>query len=184
VPASGGGHYALHVAIDLYSRCVVAWRLARGESAMLARDFIDAAVRANGVDPSRLVVHSDRGTPMTAQPLSELYLGIRKSFSRPRTSNDNAISESQWRRWCPQAFHRYNHRHHHESLAHFTPAEVHSGRHLALVGVRQRALDRAWMAHPERFVRGRPVARKVPREVWINRPEQEPACNVPQAAAS
>jgi len=139
------------------------------------------------------------------QPLSDLYiaLGIRKSFSRPRTSNDNAFSESQfktlkygpawpqgrmsfhqWRRWCPQAFHWYNHRHHHESLAHFTPAEVHSGRHLALVAVRQKALDRAWMAHPERLVRGKPVARSVPSEVWINRPEQEPACNVPQAAAS
>ena len=205
VPASGGGHYALHVAIDLYSRCVVAWRLARGELAMLARDFIDAAVRANGVDPRGLVVHSDRGTPMTAQPLSDLYLalGIRKSFSRPRTSNDNAFSESQfktlkygpawpegrmtfdeWRRWCPQAFHWYNHRHHHESLAHFTPAEVHSGRHLELIAVRQKALDRAWIAHPERFVRGRPVARHLPGEVWINRPEQEPASNAPQAAAS
>jgi len=99
VPASGGGHYALHVVIDLYSRCVVAWRLARGESAALARDFTDEAVRSNGVDPRGLVVHSDRGTPMTAQPLSDLYLslGIRKSLSRPRTSNDNAFSESQFK---------------------------------------------------------------------------------------
>ncbi len=99
LPALGGGHYALHVAIDLYSRCVVAWRLARGESAALARDFIDAAVRSSGVDPVGLVVHSDRGTPMTAQPLSELYLalGIRKSLSRPRTSTDNAFSESQFK---------------------------------------------------------------------------------------
>ena len=29
-----------------------------------------------------------------------------------------------WRRWCPQAFHWYNHRHYHEALAHFTPREV------------------------------------------------------------
>jgi len=70
-----------------------------------------------------------------------------------------------------------------QALAHFTPAEVQTGRHLALREVRQRALDRAWDLHPERFVRGRPVAQAVPGEVWINRPEQEPAKNVPQAAA-
>jgi len=86
--------------------------------------------------------------------------------------------------WCAEAFHWYDYRHHHASIAHFTTAEVHTGRHLALREVRQRALDRAWDLHPERFVRGRPVAEAVPREVWINRPEQEPAKNVPQAAAS
>lgn len=68
--------------------------------------------------------------------------------------------------------------------ARFTPAEVHSGRHLELIAVRQKAVDGARMAHPERFVRGRPVARKVPGEVWINRPEQEPNNTLPQAAAS
>ncbi|MBM3408933.1 MAG: hypothetical protein FJY25_16710 [Betaproteobacteria bacterium] len=89
-----------------------------------------------------------------------------------------------WRGAHPEAFHWYNHRHHHASIAHFTPAEVHTGRHLALREVRQRVLDRAWDLHPERFVRGRPVAEAVPGEVWINRAEQEPASNVPQAAAS
>jgi putative transposase len=90
----------------------------------------------------------------------------------------------QWRRGCPQAFHWYNYRHHHESLAHFTRAVVHSGRHLELIAVRQKALDRAWIVHPERFVRGRSVARQVPGEGWINRPEQEPVSDAPQAAAS
>ena len=74
--------------------------------------------------------------------------------------------------------------HHHESLANFSLAEVHYGRHLELIGVRQKALGEAWIAHPERFVRGRSVARQVPGEVWINRPEQEPASNAPQVVAS
>ena len=162
LPALEGGHLCLYVAIDLYSRCVVAWRLARSESGALARDFIHQAILANGVDPAGLTVHADRGVPMTSEPLSELCarLGITRSHSRPRTSNDNAFSESQfktlkygpawpegrmgrdqWRRWCSQAFHWYNHRH--QSIARFTPAEVYSGRHLALRNVRQRALDRA-----------------------------------------
>jgi putative transposase len=63
----------------------------------VARDFIHRAVLANGVDPAGLTVHADRGVPMTSEPLSELFvrLGIRKSHSRPRTSNDNAFIESQ-----------------------------------------------------------------------------------------
>jgi len=39
-------------------------------------------------------------------------------------------------------------------------------------------------AHLERFVRGGPVVKTVPVEVWINRPEQAPAKTTPQAAAS
>jgi putative transposase len=89
-------------------------------------------------------------------------LGISKSLSSTRTSNKNAFSESRfwtfkygracpegrmaydrWRAWWLDAFHWRNHRHHHASLAHFTPAEVHSGRQLVLREVRQRALDRA-----------------------------------------
>ena len=52
------------------------------------------------------------------------------------------------------------------------------------MAVRPQLLDRACMAHPKRFVRGRPVAKTVPVEVWINRPEQDPAKTTPQAAAS
>jgi len=99
LPALEGGHLCLYVAIDLYSRCVVAWRLARSESGALARDFIHQAILANGVDPAGLTVHADRGVPMTSEPLSELCarLGITRSHSRPRTSNDNAFSESQFK---------------------------------------------------------------------------------------
>jgi len=207
LPALEGGHHCLYVAMDLYSRCVVAWRVARSESGAVAKDFIRDAVKTHGINPNELTVHADRGAPMTSEPLCELYakLGIRRTHSRPRTSNDNAFSESQfktlkygpawpqgrmsleqWRSWCPQAFHWYNHRHHHAGIAHFTPAEVHSGRHLTLRVVRQNALDRAWAAHPERFVGGRPVAKAVPNEVWINRPQQHPnpTQNLCQAAAS
>lgn len=71
-----------------------------------------------------------------------------------------------------------------DSIAHRTPAEVHAGGRLALVAVRRSPLDRASMAHPARFVRGRPVAIPVPGPVWINRPEQEPADNTPRAVAA
>ena len=49
---------------------------------------------------------------------------------------------------------------------------------------RQRTLDAAYAAHPERFVRGRPVAARVPREVWINKPENQVLLIQAKAAGS
>lgn len=40
---------------------------------------------------------------------------------------------------------------------------------------RQAALDAAYAAHPERFVRGRPVVPSLPDKVWINKPSEGPA---------
>lgn len=62
-------------------------------------------------------------------------------------------------------------------IAMFTPADVHYGRAGELLDVRAGVLDAAYAAHPERFVKGPPLARPVPAEVWINRPLTE----VPQA---
>ena len=166
LPAAIGGYYNLYVIIDLYSRCVVGWRLSTTETGALAA--------------------------MTSRSLSQCLaeLNITQSHSRPRTSNDNAYSESQfktlkygpawpdrrmtfdeWQDWCPIAFDWYNNRHHHEGIAYFTPSQVHRGEHLQLHRVRQNALDQFWKQHPERFVRGRPRAPSLPDQVWINRPQ-------------
>ena len=51
-----------------------------------------------------------------------------------------------------------------------TPADVHFDRVHQRVVERQSVLDRAYAAHPERFPRGRPVAQRPAREVWINKP--------------
>ena len=64
----------------------------------------------------------------------------------------------------------YNNDHRHEGIGLFTPADVYTGRHLQLTCARQRVLDDAYAAHPERFVRGRPTPPAVPDEVWINQP--------------
>ena len=44
-------------------------------------------------------IHADRGGSMTSKPVSELMidLGICRSHSRPRTSNDNPYSEAQFK---------------------------------------------------------------------------------------
>ena len=135
---------------------------------------------------------------MTSRHLSQCLceMSITQSHSRPRTSNDIAFSESQfktlkyepawpdrrmtvndWQDWSPLAFDWYSNRHHHEGIAYFTPLQVYRGEHLQLHRVRQCALDQLWEQHPERFVRGRPRAPSLPDQVWINRPQstdQEP----------
>jgi hypothetical protein len=49
------------------------------------------------------------------------------------------------------------------------PADLHDGRHHAIVKRRQAVLDAAQAAHPARFAT-RPAPAKVPTVAWINRP--------------
>ncbi len=55
--------------------------------------------------------------------------------------------------------------------AHARPASPRPGRGRAYQ--RQRVLDAAYAAHPERFVHGRPKVPEPPRAVWINPPEDK-----------
>jgi hypothetical protein len=97
-------------------------------------------------------------------------LGVTKSHSRPHVSNDNPFSESQFKtlKYRPEfpdrfgsledalAFGRrfftwYNDEHYHSGIAMLTPAMVHYGTATTVLDQRQRTLDAAYAAHPERF---------------------------------
>ncbi len=184
-------YYYLYVVLDIFSRYVVGWMIAERESAALGQDLVRAACDRHGIPPGQLTVHADRGSPMIAKSTALLYadLGIGKSHSRPHVSNDNPFSEAvfktlKYRPELPDIFgsaqdargqvgplmHWYNDEHKHSSLALLTPADVHYGRADAIVAARQRVLEIAYAAHPERFVRGRPKHPSPPTAVWINRP--------------
>jgi putative transposase len=188
--------YHLYVTLDVFSRKVVGWMLAGHESGSLAEQFIADTLDKERIVAGALTLHSDRGTSMRSKTVAELLadMGVVKSHSRPRTSNDNAYSESQFKtmKYCPffpgrfasipegREFFRlffawYNEEHHHSGIAMLTPSVVHSGRATEVLAVRQQALDAAWEAHPERFVHGPPHAAAPPAEVWINRPIHEVA---------
>jgi transposase InsO family protein len=99
-----GRFFDLYVMIDIFSRCVVHWEIHIRESGELATAFIENAVRMNGgIAPE--VIHSDRGTSMTSASVTELLcdLGIIKSHSRPKVSNDNPYSEAAFKtmKCCP-----------------------------------------------------------------------------------
>jgi len=200
-----GMFFQLYVMLDLYSRYVVAWMVALRQNADLASHFVRDAVQRAGIAPGTLFTHQDRGAPMTSRSLALTYadLGVVPSFSRPRVSNDNPFSESQFKTakyhpTYPEAFVDeesarahfekffawYNHEHRHGGIAFFTPADVHFGRVEQVLVTRQAALDRAFAAHPERFPRGRPVQDRPPKEVWINPPLPRPDVVQPAPTSS
>lgn len=194
--AQKGVIFSLDVIIDMFSRFVVGWLVADCESAELVKQLIDASLDNQGLGAdSGLTIHSDCGPPMTSQSVGDLLakLGVAKSFSRPRTSNDNPYSEAQFktlkyhrtfptrfeslahaREFCREFFQWYNHDHQHSGIALLTPASVHGGFAEEIQTRRQATLNAAYAAHPERFVNAPPTPPALPTAVTINLPTPEP----------
>ena len=128
---------------------------------------------------------------MTNHTIAELLedLGVTRSLSRPRTSDDNPYSEANFktikyrpdyparfesideaRTWMRRFARWYNHDHYHSGIAYLHPADVHAGRATELVAARQHVLDAAYQANPERFRHRPPSAAQPPSEAWINKP--------------
>ena len=187
-PAKGIWYHA-YVIIDIYSRYVVGWRIETVEDGRLAADLVAEAVAEQGRAPGHL--HADGGAAMTSKPLSSLLvdLDVTRSHNRPRTSNDNPYSESQFktmkytpdyperfasigaaRAWMNRFIHWYNHEHRHSGIGLHTPASVHDGTAEDLRAKRQIVLDAAYAEHPERFTR-RPRPPRLPEKVTINDPD-------------
>ena len=177
-----------YVIIDLFSRYVVGWMLAPKECKHLAAQLFAETIARHGIEPG-LQVHMDRGSAMKSDTLAQLLasLGASRSFSRPRVSDDNPFSESQFktmkyqpdypgrfdgelhgRGWLQDFFGWHNDNHHHSSLALFTPADVFFGRVAVVAAARQLALDLAYGDHPERFTHGPPRVALPPAAVHIN----------------
>jgi putative transposase len=190
-----GRFYNLYVILDVFSRYVVGWLVAERESAALAERLIKETCRKEGIVPGNLTLHADRGSSMTAKPVALLMadLGITKTHSRPRVSDDNPYSESQFktlkyrpdfpqrfgsledaRSYCQGFFRWYNTEHRHSGLALLTPQMVHEERSGQVLSARQRVLLDAYRAFPERFVRQPPKPQLLPEAVWINKPTLQP----------
>ena len=182
--------FHLYVILDVFSRYIVGWMVAERESAGLAKRLLAETIGKEEVDPTQLTVHADRGTSMRSKLVAQLLadLGVTKTHSRPHVSDDNPFSESQFktlkyrpgfperfgsiedaRAFCRRFFRWYNHEHRHHGIALLSPAQVHQGQAAVVLAERQRVLDAAYTANPERFGRA-PKVPELAREVWINPP--------------
>ena len=128
---------------------------------------------------------------MTSKPVAFLLadLGVTKSHSRPRVSNDNPYSESHFKtmKYRPETPRRfasvghvcgafgdlfgwYNHEHRHSGIGLMTPYAVHHGMAPRITAARQQTLLAAYARHPDRFVRKPPQPPILPEAAWINPP--------------
>jgi putative transposase len=186
-----GNYYDLYVVLDIFSRFVVAWPIAACEDSEIAKTMLEQAMGVHGIPEA---IHADRGTSMTSKPVAQLLLdlGVARSHSRPRVSNDNPYSEAAFKtlKYAPvfpdrfgcladarafgeQFFSYYNHEHRHFGIGLHSPASVHYGTAHGVRVMRQQTLDTAYATHPERFGHRRPAPPKLPTVAWINQPSQE-----------
>ena len=80
---------------DIYSRYIISYTISpTNDSAFVANTFIDAYTKRN--PPYGLIFHSDNGANFTATAIRALLksYGIRQSFSRVATPQDNGHMES------------------------------------------------------------------------------------------
>ena len=189
-------YFYLYVILDIFSRYVVGWMLAHHESAALAEGLISETYEKQRIEKGQLTLHADRGSSMKSKPVALLLadLGVVKTHSRPQVSNDNPFSESQFKtmKYRPEFpgrfgsiedgrafahvfFPWYNDEHHHSALGFLTPAVVHYGLAEGVRQKRKQVLAAAYVAHPERFVKGTPQTAKLPQAVWINPPDRKTA---------
>jgi len=195
-----GSYFDAYVMIDIYSRYIVGACVHVTESAVLAEEMMQEVFTIHGTPR---VIHADRGTSMTSKTVAALLtdLGVTRSHSRPRVSNDNPFSEAWFktlkytpvfpdrfgslqhaRGFLDEFVQHYNHEHRHSGIGLHTPADVHYG--LAADTSRRRvdALAAARTATPHRFASSiNPKILDLPVAAWINPPitqtedqEQEP----------
>ena len=182
-----GTYFYLYMAIDMYSRKVVAWEVFAKEDGTLARDLFAQALEAEGIPAGQITIHADNGKPMRSKSLRGLFdlMSVTASYGRPHTSNDNAFAESLFatmkgrisfpeyfgslqsaREYCMEFFTWYNCFHLHSGLDFVTPQTVHEGLHQEIFDRRNVLLEMDRVAHPSRHG-GRQRTYGIPAEVRL-----------------
>ena len=163
----------VYLILDVWSRKIVAAHVYDTECATHAATLFERTCHRATLDPRGLVLHADNGGPMKGSTMVATLerLGVLPSFSRPRVSNDNPLSEALFRtlKYCPMyparpfgdldaantwvtAFVQwYNHVHQHSAIRFVTPEDRHTGRELAILAARQRVYEAARAQHPARW---------------------------------
>jgi putative transposase len=169
----GGIFYYAYTVIDLFDRTVVGWTIEATESEEHAQCFFRRIIRDLSVVPQ--IVHADNGNPMRGVTLAVFLdsLGIVRSYSRPRCSNDNAFIES-WHKtlkytvgypkcftsldharcWFADFVEWYNTEHLHSGLGYVTPRQKRSGEANIIYSTRNRTMAEARLRNPLRWRHG------------------------------
>ena len=185
-------YFYLYVILDIYSRYVIGWLIADGESKDLARQLIHKTALKQGIQRNQLTLHSDNGPSMKSHTVSQLLdnLGITKTHNRPYTSDDNPFSESQFKtlkycpdfpgefitikdseKFCQTFFSWYNKSHYHSGIAWLTPETVHYEQAADILEKQHRTMLKAYAKNPIRFNHKLPKLKQLASAVYINPPK-------------
>jgi transposase InsO family protein len=187
----GQWHY-LYMVMDIWSRKIVAWEVHERECSSVAEEMIQKACWREGINKQRpVILHSDNSNPMRCFSLGAKLadLGVDRSFSRPRVSNDNPFSESLFRtlkyhpsypakrfatihaaqEWVRGFVDWYINSHRHSGIKFVTPNQRHTGQADAICLKRTQVYNSAKGCHPERWS-GEIRGWSQPLEVMINSP--------------
>jgi len=170
-----GSFFYLYLFLDVWSRKIVGWRVHDREDNELAAEAFQEICADERADPTSLVLHSDNGGPMKGSTMVATLeaLGVTRSLSRPRVSDDNPFVEALFRTvkyrpnfpdkpfesvetarvWMAGFVAWYNDVHLHSGISYVTPSMRHRGRHDQLFAHRERVYAAAKAAHPERWAR-------------------------------
>ena len=188
----------LYLVVDVWSRKVVAWDVAEREDPAIAADLVSRACLRERISKQRqrrLILHADNGSAMRAAATLEVRLeelGVLRSFSRPRVSNDNPYSEALFRtakyrpeypsrpfadkeeacQWAAAFVHWYCHEHRHSAIKFVTPHQRHSGQAVAICERRTQLYEQARRRHPRRWSQSIRCWCQ-PDVVWINEPPDD-----------
>ena len=168
-----GKFYYLYMIMDVFSRKITAWEVHDVETGEYAAELLQRGVFSEGCSATLKFLHADNGAIQKSSTLRAKleWLGIEASYSRPRVSNDNALSESlfrtvkyrpgfpydgfnsieQARQWCHEFTQWYNHEHKHSAIKFVTPNQRHSGEDIKILADRKELYERARESNPSRW---------------------------------
>lgn len=171
-----GQFYYLYLFEDVFSRKIVGYEVHERECGDHAADLVQRCLLREQCFRKPIVLHSDNGAPMKSQTLRVKLeeLGVIRSHSRPRVSDDNPFPEALFRTlkyrpnwpssgfeslekarvWVEGFVHWYNHEHRHSKLNFVTPAERHAGRDRQVLARRREVLEAARAENPQRWSKG------------------------------
>jgi putative transposase len=172
-----GRWYFLYLILDLYSRKIVGWEVHERDDAHHAVQLVKRTALSEGIAalPIKPVLHGDNGSTLKATTVLAMldWLGVTRSYSRPRVSDDNAFAESLFRtakyrpefpgngfadlesarQWAAAFVRWYNHEHRHSGIGYVTPAQRHAGEDHPILAARHALYVQARERNPARWSR-------------------------------
>lgn len=185
-----GQFFYAYVIVDVYSRYVVHSEVYDSDCAAFAQEFLTKALIKHCIKPNSLVLHSDNGASMKAVNTLALLenMGVERSHSRPRVSDDNPYSEALFRTlkytgrlpaggfngiehartWLASFVDNYNHHRYHSGINWVTPASRFEGNDKTVLAKRKQVIERARSKHPNRWIGNRTLNCEPAPSQWLN----------------